>query len=460
MKLLSFVAASLLGLASAFACPAGTTATSETINGKPICILGDSEDGIKNYLNAEMVLTADHAYVLKGEVRIGGDNKDNSTLTIQPGTVVYGVNKSFLTITRGSKIFVNGSENQPVVFTSRNVQSPTTGDWGGLVVIGNAVINTCTDKGSLGYCQAAIEGVSAGEASQYGGSNDDDNSGSIKYLRVEYAGSQFSADNELNSISFYSVGRGTLVEYIEAYKGFDDGVEVFGGAVNLKYVVSIDSGDDGFDWDNGWRGAAQFVYVQMENVNSKDPNGIEADNLKKPQDASPRSNPILSNVTIVAKGSNALMLNGIQLRRGTGAQIYNTLVKGTFKNCFNIDDSETFKKGGISAGAVQEGLVVQNSILQCESAIEVTPEDVWSISDWLNEVIEFDGTSRTKNYVVATTEKILENDLMPLVDSLAMDTGMLPPDMVFPGDFEFEAVDYIGAFSPDASDWTEGWTVK
>ena len=446
MKAMSFLMASLLGLASVYACPAGTTEGTGQVDGKSICFVEGS------YLNTNLVLTADTAWVLKGDVRIGGDRKDNSTLTLEAGTVVYGSPQSFIAITRDSKIFVNGTQNKPVVFTALERVNPTAGYWGGLVITGNARINNC----SAPVCEGFIEGVASDQAPKYGGANDDDSSGSIEFMRVEYAGYTFGTDSELNAITFYAVGRGTKVENIEAYKGADDGIELFGGTVNLKYIVSIDNDDDGFDWDQGWSGAAQYIYIVLENASEKDPNGIEGDNFKDNNTATPRSNPVLSNVTIIARDGNPKLLNGIMLRRGTGAQIYNSIVRGSFQNCLNIDDEETFKNGGVVNGDTvkQTGLVMQNTILQCNnvSILEDAAKDIWSITKWFNE-------SERNNFVMVSTDKVLD-DAMPVDGSAALDTGMTPPEDILPGNFEFDGVDYVGAFSPVENDWTEGWIVK
>ncbi len=456
MKIMTIFTISFLTVVQTWAvCPAGTEASKQLIQGKSVCFVGQEQtqenEKATYFLNTNLVLTPEHSWVLRGDVRIGGDKKDNSTLTIEAGTVIYGQPKSFLTITRDSKIFVNGSQSNPVVFTG--IQ-PDRGYWGGLVIAGNAQINNCTNPGPKG-CESFIEGADPKIAPMYGGNNDDDSSGSIRFMRVEYAGYTFGKDSELNAITFYGVGRGTVVENIQAYKGADDGIELFGGAVNLKYVVSTDNDDDGFDWDQGWRGAAQYVFITLENAQEADPNGIEADNLKKPQDASPRSNPILSNVTIVTKGSNPAILNGLQLRRGTGAQIYNTIVSGSFQNCLNIDDEETFKVGGAISGTnvQQTGLVMQNTILQCaKNQILEEAGDLWSINKWFGEVDR-------NNFVMAASNKILD-DVMPMDGSAALDTGMTPPEQTLPGNFVFDSVDYVGAFSPVENDWTEGWTVK
>ena len=206
--------------------------------GKPACLVKGF------YLNSNITLSAGNAYVLEGDVRIGGDNVNPSTLTIDPGVHIYGASGAFLLISRGSKIFAQGSATQPIVMTSLERANPVPGLWGGLVITGNARINNC--KGAAASCDNTIEGVQT-NAPKFGGDNDDDSSGVLSYLRIEYAGFTIAPDNELNAITFYGVGRGTQVDHIQAYKGADDGVEVFGGTVNMKYVVSIDNDDDAFD---------------------------------------------------------------------------------------------------------------------------------------------------------------------------------------------------------------------
>ncbi len=460
MKALATLALGLFASSQVWAvCPAGTEASTEMVQGKSICYLGqkpanDADIPVSIYGKTDLVLSAEHAWILRGDVRIGGDQKDNSTLTLEAGATVYGMPGSFLTITRDSKIFVNGSATNPVVMSALTAER---GKWGGLVIAGNAKINNCTQVGPKGYCESFIEGADPAKAPLYGGLNDDDSSGVIRYLRVEYAGFTFGKDSELNGITFYGVGRGTTVEYIQSYMGADDGVELFGGTVNMKYVVSTDNDDDGFDWDQGWTGAVQYLYITVENASEKDPNGIEADNFKDNHTATPRSNPILSNVTVVAKAGNPQILNGVQLRRGTGAQFYNMIVRGGFQNCLNIDDAETFSNGGqVSGGVVtQTGLVMQNALLQCNNnqILEDAATDPWSITQW------FTGDVNLNNYVVAPSEKVVDaSGIIPVEGSMALDTGMTPPDGALPGGFQFDSVDYVGAFSPVEADWTAGWT--
>jgi len=472
MKKLSVAVASLLFGAQAFAaCPTGTTATADVIDAKPSCILEGT------IANNNLVLDKSYAWILKGDVRIGNDtgdkmNKSASSLTLKAGTVVYGSPQSFLVINRDAKINVEGSVTEPVVFTSLERSNPFPGYWGGLVITGNAQINNCKNVSATGFCEGFIEGVASEIAPKYGGNNNDDSSGSIKYLRVEYAGYTFGKDSELNAITFYGVGRGTTVEYIQAYKGADDGIELFGGTVNLRYVVSTDNDDDGFDWDQGWSGAAQFVFVELENASEKDPRGIEADNFKDNHAATPRSQPVLSNVTIVGRGTNPKLLDGIMLRHGTGGIIYNAIVAGNFQNCLNVDSDETFAVGGVanSDGTVSQtaeivlktdgsvdytkGLGVQNVILQCnQTAISEDAADLWSLTKWFEQVVDMN------NYVMPMSDAVLTGDI-PVSGGPADKTGYLPPDAVFPGNYSFLQVDYVGAFNPKSAKWTEGWVAK
>lgn len=437
----------LLSIKANANCPTGTTSTSEKVENKPVCVV----EGV--YKGINLTMTPDKAWVLKGDVRFGGDQKDNSTLTLEAGTVVYGSPQSFITITRDSKIFAKGTSTKPVVFTSLERANPVPGYWGGIVITGNAKINNCKNTSATGVCEGFIEGVASDKAPKYGGLNDDDSSGSIEYMRVEYGGYSLTADNELNNITFYAVGRGTQVHHLEAYKGADDGIEMFGGTVNLKHIVSVDNDDDGFDWDQGYSGAVQFMYITVENATEPDPNGIEADNFKDNHSASPRSNPVLSNVTIVGQGNNAKMLNGIMLRRGTGVQIYNSIIQGNFQNCLNVDDSETFKNGGLLNGDKVEhkGLVFQNVILQCskQTFSEDATKDLWSLSKWFSN-------EDMSNYVAKIDEKVIEN-LIPVAKGAAAKTGLTPPEQIFPGQFEFLQVDYVGAFGLSVNKWTDGW---
>lgn len=276
---LSALCFAALASAQAYAaCPAGTTATA-AIAGKEACLL-------KGTYTSDLSLTSDKVWILSGGVYIGGDNVNSATLSIQPGTKVYGqTGPDFLVVNRGSKIMAQGTKEAPIVFTS--IKTLTGGDrargnWGGLVLLGNAPVNGCA--AGVALCEAQAEGG----AGLYGGNNSSDNSGVLKYVVVEFSGYEVTPDNEINGISFYGVGSGTTVDYIQVHMNQDDGIEMFGGTVNLKHVVLTGNNDDSVDWDKGWRGQAQFILVQQSDEGN---NGIEADNNKSPMDAAPRSFP-------------------------------------------------------------------------------------------------------------------------------------------------------------------------
>ena len=210
--------------------------------------------------------------------------KNGATLTILPGTkiLVKGGTVSYIAIARGSKIMVNGTKEKPVIMTS-NLEVP--GAWGGLVVCGHAPVNTdelrVSEVGSL----------------KYGGDDTEDSSGSIKYLRVEYSGYNYTPEKQFNGISFFGVGAGTMVDYVSSYLANDDGFEFFGGSVVANHLVSIGSQDDGVDFTDGWTGGGSYWYI-------KDPenSAIEGSNNDRNGAAEPVTNVHISHTTIQGSG--------------------------------------------------------------------------------------------------------------------------------------------------------------
>ncbi len=446
MKLMTFAlsAASILASANTWAaCPTGTIPGSGKVDGKPVCTIKGS------YFNTNLNLSSSYAYVLEGDVRIGGDQRDESSLNIEAGTTVYGTPGSFLVIMRGSKINASGTDKKPVVFTSLQRQNQRPGLWGGIVINGRAPINSC--KAGEKICEAISEGIK-NDPPKFGGNQPEDNSGRLNYVRVEYAGFELSKDNELNGITFNGVGNGTDVDYIQVHKNADDGVELFGGTVNLKHVLLTENDDDGLDWDMGWTGKAQFVMIEVGD-GAEDMNGIEADNLKSPMNAQPRSNPILSNVTIITKADNPRNFNGILLRRGTGGEIHNAVVTGDFKvACINLDDEETFRNAGRSLGkdVEQTGLKIVNSIVDCKRGnhFEDKASDLFPVSAW------FVGADKSANKQVSP----MLNGRLPAENSPVVGMGVVPRAE---GRWQFTPVDFIGAFSPYSDeDWTINWTTR
>lgn len=426
-----FTSLATLGSVQALACPAGVDSVG-VVNGRETCVL-------KGVYLRNLTLTANKNWLLQGGVFIGQDNGMSATLSIQAGTTIFGQSGAdFLVIHRGSKIVAQGTAERPIVFTSGKTSNRTRGLWGGLIINGRAPINSCM-PGSAGICEAEGEGSTG----RYGGNDPHDSSGVLRYVRVEFAGYQITPDNELNGIAFQGVGDGTEVDYLQAHMNADDGVEFFGGTVNVKHLVLTGNGDDAFDWTSGWQGKAQYVIVQQYDDESN--NGIEADNLESPMNASPRSEPELANFTIIGSTTGAGKSgNGILLRRGTGAHFYNTVVTNFKKQCIDIDDEETFANGGqlVSNGVLAAGLSIEHSIVHCQANFSdnETPSDLWKVSSWF--------LGQRGNVV---TNPML-NGWVPAVGSPLIGQGETPPDLFF------DVVDFIGAIESSSKDWTRNWT--
>ncbi|MBW3518931.1 hypothetical protein [Flavobacterium sp. NKUCC04_CG] len=268
-----------------------------------------------------VTLDASKTYILNGRILV----EDGASLVIPAGTKIIGTGgtTSFIAVAQGGKIFVNGTAEKPVVMTA-NIQEQA--QWGGLVICGKAPIN----KGKTATAEVS--------ELTYGGDLANDSSGSITYLRVEYAGARFNTEKEFNGISFFGVGNGTKVEYVQAYKGADDGFEFFGGTVNTKYLVSNGNEDDQFDWTEGWVGTNSNWYAKLEFGRGN--RGIEADNNATNRAATPIANPTINNITLIGLGEQGAEPQGLKLREGTKANIDN-LFLSNFTVGFDVEHDET-----------------------------------------------------------------------------------------------------------------------
>jgi hypothetical protein len=413
LKMLSL--ASIFLSAAVMACPTGTQLLVE--NNQKFCLLKGK------YLNSNLTLTSDFVYRLDDEgVFIGGDNKANSIVRIQAGTKIVGEPKSFMVVSRGSKIFAEGSKNKPIVFTSVNSENRKRGEWGGLVLNGNAPINAC--KPGTVLCEAVSEGIKV-EQVFFGGNNKEDNSGILRYVRFEFTGYPISQDNELNGLTLNAVGSDTEIDYVQVNMSADDGIEVFGGTVNLKHIILSNIDDDSLDWDFGWQGNVQYLLANQADDSAD--NGIEADNFKSPMNAEPRSNPTISNATFIGGKNSAY---GLLLRRGTAGAFYNTIITGFKKACIDIDDAETFKNNGIK---------LESSIISCTKTAEIEEGDLFVTTNWIKD---------QGNLV----EDPKLTGFFPAEGSPALGNGVTPEDLFF------EPVDFIGAFASAEDNWEAGWT--
>ena len=283
--------------------------------------------------SASLHMTAANDYLLRGKVNMMG----GTTLTIDAGVYMYGekATTGYLVIDRGAKIVANGTKAAPIVLTSdQALGSMLPGDNGGVVIHGRAKANCLPSPSDS--C------VSEGGAGFFGGNDDNDNSGSIKYMRIEYSGKEISPDNELNSLTMNAVGRATSIEYVQTHQGSDDAFEWFGGTVNLKHIVGISPDDDGLDWQLGYRGRVQFAIIQQEP--GRGDKGTEADDSEFNFLAEPVSNPIFSNITYIGAptGGAGSSNIGVHFRRGTAGTIVNSIVQGFRGPGLTLSDPETF----------------------------------------------------------------------------------------------------------------------
>ena len=436
---------------------------------------------VRGVLTGNVSWTKDKIYKLIGFVRVGADTTETfsstaatGTLTIEAGTTIIGdrASKATLIIQRGSKIIANGTADAPIVFTSeRATGQRESGDWGGLVICGRAVNNQSTgDKG------IQLEGSYKG---WHGGSNDADNSGSLKYVRVEYAGVPINPNQEVNSFTFGSVGNGTTMEYLQASFGLDDSFEWFGGTVNGKYLVAYRGLDDDFDMDFGYRGNLQFI-IGMRGATLADQsgsNGFEVDNDGQGTAATPFTSATISNASLIGpKETNATSIspqfqNGMHLRRNNKLKIYNTVVTG-YPNGIYIDGTNTQANAnagdlilnrvivagvaGWGTGGFGEGTTVAPNGFAVRDVNTASPVVAITIgsskpSEWF--------AAQPGNKILATYAGLgLSQSVFQAVTPTftLSNGGTLATGGTVPSGSFFTAASFIGAFGSE--DWTAKWS--
>lgn len=308
---------------------------------------------LKGTITSDVTLTAGSTYKLSGEYIV----EDGATLNIEAGVKIISIYDDivdYILVKQGGKINAVGTSSAPIVMTSEKEEP---GAWGGIHICGKAHTNAEGGKGS-----SEIGGAT------YGDNDDADNSGTLKYVRVEYSGYAFDSEHEANGITFYGVGNGTTVEYCQAYKGSDDGFEFFGGSVNVSNLVSVSCSDDSFDWTEGWNGTATnlVAYQEAEETLGYDCDClIEADNNENNYAATPVAHPVLKNLILV--GNNSAAGNrGIRLRRGTQVEIDGAKVCGK-KNAVTLESEET--ENALLAGTSKLANMTVDSELRSEKNI-------------------------------------------------------------------------------------------
>ncbi len=334
---------------------------------------GSSNQTVTANITSNTTWTAGNIYLLQGQIYV----KNNATLTIEPGTVIMGdksVLGSGLFITKGAKLIAEGTVNAPIVFTSNQAAgSRAPGDWGGLIFLGKAANNQPNGV-------ANIEGLAPTTDTEFGGGttpDNHDNSGKLKYVRVEFPGYAYQQDKEINGITFGSVGDFTTVDYVQVSFSNDDGFEWFGGTVDAKHLVSYRNLDDDFDTDFGFSGKVQFGLIVRDPDIADNPSvstseGFESDNDAAGSTGTPQTNAIFSNVTAIGpyrgNTSNTIAAGyrrGARIRRNSAIDIRNSIFMDFQRGIF-IDGT------ACEANATNGLIVYKNNIVAGNSAGKVT----------------------------------------------------------------------------------------
>lgn len=406
---------------------------------------------LEGEITTDMTLKKANKYLLRGFVNVNAP----ATLTIEPGTVIFGEksSKGTLIINRGAKINASGTADMPIVFTSQLAPGQRgAGDWGGVIIAGRSSINV---PGGT----ATIEG---GTGTIYGGGStpdDNDNSGVLRYVRIEFPGIAFLPDNEINGLTLGGVGRGTTIEYIQVSFSGDDAFEWFGGTVNARYLIAYRSVDDDFDTDFGYAGKVQFALglrdPQLADISGS--NGFESDNDGTGTTNSPRTQPLFSNVTLIgpmadtAASRNTNYRRGAHLRRSTLTSIYNSIVMG-WPTGLLLDGSN------VVAACSTDVLQIRNSIwagLRQGNAFTTTVAS-FDAAGWYTTA-SFGNRSYTQPVEVGLAAPFnLDNpNPVPQTASPAA-TGASFTNARLSDPF-FVVTTYVGAFAPTGIRWDQGW---
>jgi hypothetical protein len=414
---------------------------------------------VSGEITSNTTWTSDKTYLLTGFVYV----KNGATLTIQPGTTIKGdkATKGTLIVTRGAKINANGNPSQPIVFTS-NSTTPDYGDWGGIIILGkagtNQTFNATAGVGEVegGVNNAAGDGLYGG-GDLAGGAVENDNSGVLRYVRIEYPGIAFQPNNEINGLTLAGVGRGTTIDHVQVSYSGDDSFEWFGGTVNAKHLIAYRGVDDDFDCDFGFRGSVQFALsIRDGNVaDASASNGFEIDNDAAGSTTTPKTAPTFSNVTILGPATGNVAADykrAAHIRRNSEPAIFNSLFMGAYPVGILID--------GVTTG--QNALDNKLEVKNCIVAGPTNPLSVAGTNNPLTIATWF-GTSGWGNSTLATAADVKLQDAYSLNDPNAQPTGTSPARTGasfaaarLAGTF-FTPTSYIGAFGGSA-DWTCQWT--
>lgn len=452
---------------------------------------------ISGEITTDQHWTADQHYLLKGYVYV----TSGTTLTIDAGTVIKGDKgtKGALIIEQGGKIIAAGTSTNPIIFTSNlPVGQRSYGDWGGVIICGNAPTNWVAasyQDGTSGTLPAGVGQVEGGPRSLYGGTDPNDNSGTMQYCRIEFGGVAFSPNNEINGLSLCAVGAGTTMDHIQVSYSGDDSYEFFGGTVNTKYMICHKGWDDDFDTDNGFSGSIQFgmVYRDPYAADQSGSHTFESDSRDENATATPITKAVFSNITAVGpltnpnfNGYNPNFVCGQVVRRSSSLSVFNSVIAGyplgvlvdedptygsTVANIYSGDLK--FQNNAVVGMPDQMAAVIarQNDPHSAPNSVSYTTQDssAWTGSpsgpmQWFNNGNNYWGateglTTRLTNPFNGTNPNFKPTSTSYIVytSSSAPTTAKFPPSFTDSKLSSFNAVDYIGAFSATDT-WTNGWT--
>ncbi len=432
---------------------------------------------LEGEISADRRLTTIKRYLLKGNVLV----KNGVTLTVDPGVIIKGDKSSTgtLVIGRGAKINAEGTAENPIIFTSNQPKGfRNYGDWGGVILLGKATVNQGADQ--------FIEGLPVESRFQYGGNTQNDNSGVMRYVRIEFCGVALTVGNEINGLTMGGVGSGTTIEHIQVSYSGDDSFEWFGGSVNCKYLISHRGFDDDFDTDLGYSGKVQFGLALRDPyvADASQSNGFESDNSSS-NVGSPYTTGVFSNITYVGgaklvRGTgtsdgveNDNFGRGAHLRRNTSLSIFNSVFLGSNYAGISIDGYEaSLKYEDINGASEPDQIQLRGNVLSgTRTLIYPARGGIFSFEKSGFEGIGFAAPDEASSTFFATNNS-LDVPMNTLgVDNLVAFSKLTNPDMlpssssillngsVFTGKAEddfFDKVDFRGAFG--TINWCESWT--
>jgi hypothetical protein len=405
---------------------------------------------VKGNITSDLTLDSAKKYLLFNFVRV----KSPAVLTIMPGTIIKGdySTKGTLVIEQGAKIMAEGTVAKPIIFTSNaavNTRGP--GNWGGVVICGKAPINIA----------GGVSELEGGYGAKFGGTDANDNSGKLKYVRIEFAGVALQPNQEINGLTMGGVGAGTEIDYVQVSYSGDDSYEWFGGTVNCKHLIAFRGWDDDFDTDNGYSGSVQFAVALRDpaSADQSGSNGFESDNDATGSTNTPVTSATFSNVTILGPLKDAsvsayspLFKRAAHIRRNSQLKIRNSILAG-YPAGLLIDATAS------ESNATNDLLQVKNTIISGSlpttnaAALNVNAGSTFDITTWFD--LAASGNDRT-NYVVPNTSLGLANGFNLAAPNFRPSVTLIAPSFTGMSSTAFTTVTYVGAFD-GTTDWTSGW---